>query len=267
MGKKLRCLLILPVVLVLHSPFAWAQYAVPHSVFSNGGGVRIGNNIIYDTVGQTAISESSGGSYRIKSGFWCLAEISSTVDVAITSFTVESRDDAILLMWTLGENAIVEGFYIYRAERERGEELTRVNTELISPKVGNEYIDEEVIPGRTYLYQIGAVEEGGGEWRSLVISASLPPKPLTLYQNYPNPFNPTTTISFFLPEPRHVTLTIYDIQGKKVRTLVDAMGKVGKHRLVWDGMNNCEKAVGSGVYYYRLKAGKDVITKKLIVLR
>ena len=267
MRMKLIYLLLLTTVFTLHPLTAAAQYDVPHGVFSCGGGVRSGSHNVYDTAVQTAISISSGGSYRVKSGFWYLAEISSTVDVAITSFAGEYRNDAVLLRWGLSECAEPDGIRIYRAEGEKEEDLALINTEPIRGDGGNEYLDGDVIPGRTYIYQIGALDKEGSEWKSPTISVSLPPKPLTLYQNFPNPFNPQTNISFFLPEPQHVMLTIYDIQGRKVRALVDKTRDAGNNKLVWDGKNDLGNTVGSGVYYYRLLAGKKIITKKLVVVR
>ena len=267
MKKRLTCLFLLTTFSVLHSIEAAAQYKLQHGVFGCGGAVRGGGYRVYDTVCQTAISVLSGGSHRVKSGFWYMAEISSAVDVVITFFSCEYRDDAVLLRWTICESAHLKGLNIYRAEGEREEDLAQINTEPIEGDGGNEYIDSSVIPGRTYTYQIGALDGEDSEWRSPTISISLPPKPLTLYQNFPNPFNPQTNISFFLPAPQHVTLTIYDIRGSKVRILADETREAGNHKLTWNGKNDLGNTVGSGVYYYRLKAGKRIVTKKMIVLR
>ena len=71
----------------------------------------------------------------------------------------------------------------------------------------------------------------------------------SLYQNYPNPFNPTTTISFDVPEERqHVKLTVYDLRGRHVKTLIDSELEPGSHKVVWDGRNELGNTVSSGVY-------------------
>lgn len=263
--RKFLLLMLLGTALVLYSADAATQYAVSHGVFSNGGGVRSGSNYSYDTFGQGAIGISSGGSYSVKSGFWYNAVISSTVDVAIASFYGEYSEDTVILRWSVSADTPIDGFNVYRSEGEAGE-VAKINPELIPLDSRNEYRDEEAIPGKSYEYMIGAVNDER-EIFSFAITVSLPVKPLTLYHNYPNPFNPATSISFFLPHPGHVTLIIYDVQGKKVKTLVDADRGVAIHKVTWNGTNDSGKNVGSGVYYCRLVAEKKVITEKLVLLK
>ncbi len=86
--------------------------------------------------------------------------------------------------------------------------------------------------------------------------------------NYPNPFNPTTTISFDLPKSGNVDLSIYNIKGQKVKTLTSEKYSKGKHSLIWNGTNNENQNVGSGVYFYKLNVnGKTVDVKKCILLK
>jgi len=85
----------------------------------------------------------------------------------------------------------------------------------------------------------------------------------TLEQNYPNPFNPTTTIKFTIPSGERATLKVYDILGRKVATLLDEQRHAGEsQQVVFDASN-----LVSGVYFYRLQAGKTTSTKKLVVLK
>jgi flagellar hook assembly protein FlgD len=72
---------------------------------------------------------------------------------------------------------------------------------------------------------------------------------------------------FYNPHPEQVSLVIYDVSGANVRTLLDRRMPAGKHVIPWDGTNDGGRAVGSGVYYYRLMAGKKIMTKKLVVVR
>lgn len=84
--------------------------------------------------------------------------------------------------------------------------------------------------------------------------------------NYPNPFNPRTAIAFSIPQPEHVTVEIFDVAGKKLRTLTDRFYAAGQHELYWDGAaQNC--LVASGLYFYRLQAGSFVKTKSMVLLR
>ncbi len=88
-----------------------------------------------------------------------------------------------------------------------------------------------------------------------------------LYSNYPNPFNPSTVIRYALPERLPVTLTVYNILGQPVRTLVNTIQDAGEYQAVWDGKNNSGQAVASGIYLCRLEAGSVVKTRKMNLLR
>ena len=85
--------------------------------------------------------------------------------------------------------------------------------------------------------------------------------------NYPNPFNPVTIINFTLPQAAAVELTVYDIQGKVVRQLINSFTESGKHTVNWDGRNDIGINVASGVYVYQLKAGSTILHKKILLIR
>ncbi|RMF69991.1 MAG: T9SS C-terminal target domain-containing protein [Calditrichaeota bacterium] len=102
------------------------------------------------------------------------------------------------------------------------------------------------------------------------VAATHPDNPLAfeLLPNYPNPFNPETTIRYQLPEAGRVTLTIYNLLGQKVRTLVNQNRSSGSYTVVWDGRNDAGKELSSGVYLYKLKVGKAfVATRKMLYLK
>jgi hypothetical protein len=88
------------------------------------------------------------------------------------------------------------------------------------------------------------------------------PTEYSLSQNYPNPFNPSTKISWQVPVGSHQTLKIYDVLGNEVATLVDEYKPAGSYEVEWDA-----SGFPSGVYFYQLKAGSFVETKKMILLR
>jgi hypothetical protein len=88
------------------------------------------------------------------------------------------------------------------------------------------------------------------------------PKKFDLMQNYPNPFNPTTTIAYQLTKSGHVQLTIYDLLGKEIQTLVNKVQNQGKYQILFDAGN-----LVSGVYLYRLQIEGAVVTKKMIVMK
>jgi hypothetical protein len=88
------------------------------------------------------------------------------------------------------------------------------------------------------------------------------PEHYVLLQNYPNPFNPATVIPYEVPERSHVTLTVYDILGRTVASLVNEFKEAGRHHVVFDG-----KGLATGMYLYRLQAGPFSITKKMMAIK
>ncbi len=93
------------------------------------------------------------------------------------------------------------------------------------------------------------------------------PQSFVLEQNYPNPFNPATTIAYELPRRAHVTLSVYNILGRKLRTLVNVDQTAGRHVAYWDGRDAYGRAAASGIYFYRLEAGYFVQTRKMVLLK
>jgi len=87
--------------------------------------------------------------------------------------------------------------------------------------------------------------------------------------NYPNPFNPSTTLQYAIPEGKsfHVKLNVYDLRGALVRTLVNQVINPGIHSVVWDGTDTSGKNVSSGVYLYRIQAGRFSKTNKMLLMR
>ena len=126
-----------------------------------------------------------------------------------------------------------------------------------------------------YIWYQGQPPLAQGETREVVFTCThiitdidehIIPKPepanLTLYQNHPNPFNPQTTISYTIPKSSKVSLSIYNIKGQLVQTLVDEVQQSGYHSVVWDA-----KDKGSGIYFYRIIAGDFTATKKCVILK
>jgi hypothetical protein len=95
------------------------------------------------------------------------------------------------------------------------------------------------------------------------------PKAFSLSQNYPNPFNPMTTIRVDVPAgpTEHATLAIYDLRGRRVRTLVDRPLEPGTHLFAWDGRDDDGRPVSSGTYIYRMKRGDERSSKKMILAK
>ncbi len=98
------------------------------------------------------------------------------------------------------------------------------------------------------------------------------PQEFELMQNYPNPFNASTTIGYNVPNPSvgdalKVTLEIYDLNGRLMKTLVNTTQAAGYHQVVWNGIDEAGNTVPSGIYFYRLRAGNFVETKSMVLLK
>ncbi|GBE27830.1 hypothetical protein BMS3Bbin03_01760 [bacterium BMS3Bbin03] len=93
------------------------------------------------------------------------------------------------------------------------------------------------------------------------------PVKYTLIQNYPNPFNPTTMIGYQLPEISHVTLSIYNIMGQKVATLVDRTEAGGSYHVIWNGKSSTGESLPSGIYFYQLRTKSFTMIKKMTLMK
>jgi hypothetical protein len=138
---------------------------------------------------------------------------------------------------------------------------------------GTEWYDPEYDDWTVY-YALTTVDESGNE--SDPVIAAVPtairdpkmPSRLALYQNMPNPFNPTTVIRYDVPaEGARVSLAIYDVGGRLVRSLLDGNATPGKKSVEWNGKDSRGNTVSTGVYFYRLRAGDKVITKKMVMIK
>jgi hypothetical protein len=113
---------------------------------------------------------------------------------------------------------------------------------------------------------------GEGIYRSNVVTGiedgiGSEPTTFLLHQNFPNPFNPSTQIRFSLPSEANVKLTIYNLLGQHVATILEGKLNAGVHSVPWNGRSQSGIPMASGVYFYRLKAGSFVETKKMLLLR
>ena len=102
---------------------------------------------------------------------------------------------------------------------------------------------------------------------TLKTSNLLVPRTFALYPNRPNPFNPVTTIDFDVAAPVYASIRVYDVAGRLIRTLWDQSTAEGYYSVKWDGVNNNGSPVASGVYFYQLRAGSFVSTRKLVLLK
>ena len=101
----------------------------------------------------------------------------------------------------------------------------------------------------------------------LITPVELLPKIFALHQNYPNPFNPVTTLRYDLPENAMINITIYDMLGRQVKTLINQTQDAGYRSIIWDATNDYGKPVSAGIYLYQIQAGEYISTKKMVLLK
>jgi WD40 repeat protein len=189
--------------------------------------------------------------------------------VGLEDFSGSGKGRTAVLQWVTSYEDGLAGFNVVRSTAVEGPYET-VNAHLL-PATGGEseaqYTCEDpgALLNRTYYYKLQAVANDALE--------ELGPFPVVfraafaLEQNAPNPFNPTTRIRFTLPEDGHANLTIYDVAGRRVRTLVDDKRRANHYDVVWDGRDHKGQTVASGVYFYRLVAGRHEKTLKMLLLK
>ena len=266
MREMRRALLVLVPLIVLCPVVASAQYMVLHDVQGSAGGTASGSHNVWFTAGEMQIFYKAGPDNTVLPGFWQMAGLSSSVEVAIASFSGDLSHGAVELKWTASAAGSLDGFNLYRGDGKSPDRFERLNDKPFGRAGTNIYLDESALPGKTYTYQVGGIQ-GDREFLSFTLTVDVPSIPLTLYQNYPNPFNPSTSISFFMPGPDRVRLEIFDIQGRRIRALADRQMEGGRHTMHWNGTNDAGSNVSSGVYLYRLVCGKKVLTRKLVMMR
>jgi hypothetical protein len=133
-------------------------------------------------------------------------------------------------------------------------------------------IDDFMFSCRNFAYgqpnDVFVVKGGPGIVSGVTDHAEpLLPKAVVLSQNYPNPFNATTTIEFEVPRRNSVELSVYNVLGVRVVTILNDELTVGTYRVTWDAKNNQGQDVSSGVYLYRLVAGETAVSRKMLLLK
>ena len=147
-----------------------------------------------------------------------------------------------------------------------------ISASNISLEEGFQYEIKEIIggeEGKTYILdKDNTIEITNPGVKTLKLSKEkIIPLTFMVQQNYPNPFNPETVIKYSIPQNEKVEMVIYNTLGQKVKTLVSKNKEAGFYEVLWDATNDYGNTVGSGIYFYRVRAGKHVAIKKMVLLR
>ncbi|NUO19054.1 lamin tail domain-containing protein [bacterium] len=198
---------------------------------------------------------------------WTAGGNSGSVDgplpVEFGNFSAVAGNGEVLLNWNTISESELEKFEI----RRDGMLIANVNARNSETGATYSYTDETVVNDVDYTYELSVVGLNGE--RNVLATQSATPRSgnsivteFALHQNYPNPFNPETSIRFDLVENSLVNLTIYNVAGQEVATLVNGNLTAGSHTVNFDGAN-----LTSGVYLYRLTAGEFTSTMKMVLLK
>ncbi len=187
--------------------------------------------------------------------------------VELSSFSASVIGSTVKLNWATATEVNNYGFEVERcalsAERLVWGKIGFVNGNgnSNSPK-SYSFVDDKVSSGK-FSYRLKQIDNDGQFEYSKTIEVDFgAPKKFELSQNYPNPFNPTTTISYNLPEAANVKLTIFNLLGQEIKTLVNEFKEAGVHTLNFNASE-----LNSGLYIYKLQAGSQVQTKKMTLIK
>jgi hypothetical protein len=189
-------------------------------------------------------------------------------------------DAGVKLNWTTQSEVNSAGFHILRSETPDAEigSWTRVTGAMI-PGQGNSssaseyaFSDANVGWDKTYYYQIHEISTVFGDtsksyYGPLSVTTKPAPKGFRLSQNYPNPFNPSTQFDYEIRDAVHVKITVFNLLGKEVATLVNEQRPAGVYAVQWDGSDASGRQTASGIYFYRIQAGDRTDIRKMTKMK
>ena len=155
---------------------------------------------------------------------------------------------------------------------------TPIPWEWVIHNVGNDTSITTQVEDNTFYYWTVFAEDNDGfstsppnYWTFLVGTLSIEgeaiPEVFALHQNYPNPFNPITTLRYDLPVDAKVNITIYDLMGRSIRSLVNSQQTAGYRSIQWNATNNLGEPVSAGMYIYMIQAGEFRQVRKMVLLK
>jgi hypothetical protein len=233
--------------------FALNYSVVTPSTKSSPGGTPV---LAWERVNETTWALSlleKGGDLQ---GLNLRAELPGGIDGTVTAGRVLAGQSAPVFLRNIPRNGIDAGLALFG----RGAGFSETG-ELIRVTLSEPLDDLEVVvtarnaDNKDLGVELGTVNPGAVPTRA------------SLGQNYPNPFNPRTTLTFDLPQERFVNLTIFAVDGTRVRTLVDGVRVAGRHEVTWDGRDEAGRDVATGTYFARVVADDFNQIRKMVLLR
>ena len=185
------------------------------------------------------------------------------------SLSFSTGPGSVSLSWSGPVDEDFSYFNVYR------QDILTNEPAMVFTTTDSFYIDQAMEDIGAYEYWITAVDLSGLESESSgIVSAVLSsedevgmPTEFALKQNYPNPFNPSTQIQYALPSETRVVISIYDITGRKVRTLVNEVQSAGYRTVMWNATNEIGRPVSAGMYIYSIQAGDFIQNRKMVLMK
>jgi len=192
------------------------------------------------------------------------AYVDAALPVELTTFSASKIGSTVKLTWNTATEINNFGFEVERSViNDNWTKIGFVNGNGNSSSPKSYTFEDKNLTSGKYSYRLKQIDNNGSFEYSKTIKIDLgTPEKFELSQNYPNPFNPTTTISFSLPESGNVKLTLYNLIGQVLGTIVNEYKESGIHTINFDGSE-----LNSGIYIYKLQAGSFVETKKMILMK
>jgi uncharacterized protein (TIGR02145 family) len=246
-----------------------------HSTFRGIGAGTIFWGSTYDDTTYASAFQLSGSNSNIYltpifktvgSSIRCINDLTiSELPVVLTNFVASVIDKNVKLIWNTATEVNLSSFYL---EKKLQSNLTWKNIASVKA-IGNSnspkqyfYLDKNVNSGK-YCYRLKMVDlDGSYKYSNIVNLEVTPPVKYGLYNAYPNPWNPTTTIRYQVPINILVTIKMFDAVGREVATLINEVKPAGSYEVIINGHN-----LSSGIYYYQMRSGSYVETKKFILMK
>jgi photosystem II stability/assembly factor-like uncharacterized protein len=237
--------------------------------FTNDGGATwTFENTSMSTIYEVAIENTSpdtSAAYICGTSSYVMRNSLVIVPVELAGFTASVRGSDVTLNWQTATETNNMGFEIERREVDADwVQLGYIEGKGTTTETSTySFVDKNVLAG-TYNYRIKQIDfDGSFEYYNLQNAVEVGvPDQYRLTQNYPNPFNPTTKITYSVPVDGFVSISIFNILGEKVTTLVNANVKAGHYEVTFDAAG-----IASGMYLYRMESGDFISVKKMMILK
>ena len=231
-----------------------------HSIKNNPAGQYVNNADDPLSLLQSLNLSTYSSDDSLVLSFWTSYRIEADKDFCQVEASADGINWTILGSYTGQQTSWIQGMYSLGDFTGSGNENVGIRFRLVSDSTGTDKgirIDNVEI----MVQNITSVEKGS------YVEIGIPEN-FSLSRNYPNPFNASTSFRYQLSNPCKVVIKIYDIAGQEIKTLISKYHhSPGLYTIRWDGRNNAAKVVSSGLYFYRITAGKFTRTRKMIVIK